>query len=78
MAPGPKDLFLPQRVNTGSGAHPTCYLVGTAGAVDLGIKRLEREADHLLCPVPPLLHMPLRRVLDKAMKNLSLNLTRRI
>jgi hypothetical protein len=33
------------RVQTGSGAHPDSYPIGTGG-LSLGVKRLGREADH--------------------------------
>jgi hypothetical protein len=40
-------IFLLQDVQTGSGAHPASYPMGT-GALSPRIKRQEREADHSL------------------------------
>jgi hypothetical protein len=34
------------RIQTGSGAHPAPYPMGTGGAISSGVKRLCREADH--------------------------------
>jgi hypothetical protein len=39
------NFFLRHRLQTGSGAHPTSYTMGT-GALSLGIKRPRRESDH--------------------------------
>jgi hypothetical protein len=36
------------RVQTGSGAHPASYPIGTRGSLSLGVKRPGREADHSL------------------------------
>jgi hypothetical protein len=41
----PTLLSLHHRVQTGSGAHPASYPMGTR-ALSLGVKRSEREADH--------------------------------
>jgi hypothetical protein len=43
---GAKHFSLLHGVQTGSGAHPASYPTG-AGALSLGVKRPEREADYL-------------------------------
>jgi len=42
---GAGNFSLHRRVQTGSGAHPASYLVGTRGSFP-GVKRSEREADY--------------------------------
>jgi hypothetical protein len=42
---GAGNFSLHHRVQTGSGAHPASYPMGTR-ALSLGVKRLGREADH--------------------------------
>jgi hypothetical protein len=39
-------IFSSHVVQTGSGAHPDSYPMGTGGAVSPGVKRPGREADH--------------------------------
>jgi hypothetical protein len=39
-----RDLYLPQIVQTGSGAHSACYSIGS-GVLSLGVKRSEREVN---------------------------------
>jgi hypothetical protein len=60
----PRDCSLPHSAQTGSGALPESYPVGT-GAISSGLKRPERDADYSqLVPrlmrgaVPPLQHTP--------------------
>jgi hypothetical protein len=48
---GAEELSLRNRIQTGSGAHPTSYPMGTGRLFPLGVKRPGREADHSH-PVP--------------------------
>jgi hypothetical protein len=43
---GARDFSLFHNVQTGSGAHPASYPVGTRGPLSPGVKRLGREAGH--------------------------------
>jgi hypothetical protein len=45
---GAGNFCLPHHVQTGSGAHPASYPMGTAGSFPWGLKRPGREGDYSL------------------------------